>query len=203
MSISNEQVESMLGIPGVKVFSVRYVQGFHTFNLEWGSAGQEFPSQAGVLSVEHFPEHTPFSILDEAVRIGEEVMVWIKDEGELKNDGWLEYRRSSLKAQGLPFIIGKEKRKLLGRAIKGSIGVNENMQPYIISQPDGYRFSPSELKAIVRLDVTVKLKEAHVNTPNGTMFYLTKDRYVSLPDGGSLNAKWLPFLKKLIREVGL
>jgi hypothetical protein len=141
--------------------------------------------------------------LDEKCHIGDAVTVWIKDESILRADGWLEYRKTSLKAEGAPFIIGKEKRKLLGKAVKCFVGVNEKLEPYVVTLLDGYRFSPVEIKAVAHVPKLKELQTVQINTGNGTIFVNPAEERVYLPCGNTFSMSYLPYLKRLIREAGL
>lgn len=142
-----------------------------------------------------------FKLLDEDVKVGETIMVWLKDEALLRSEGWQDYRTSSLKREGSPLIIGKTKRKMLGDCIRCTAGKDEKGNPVVFTA-DGYRFAPGEIKAVVKLEKSEAYKPADISTVDGSIIYSPKSRSVTLPNGLSFSDKWLPYLKRLIREVG-
>lgn len=192
-------------IPSTPITSSRYSEIDNTFFVEYDLLYSPFEPPEKIerlFDIKHFPNHVPFQLLDEQVRVGEEVMVWLKDEACLLANGWMPHRNSSLKSAASLFIIGRTKRKLLGKAIQCRVGITANFEP-IVYQEDGFRFSKDEIKAIARLDHATKFKDVELNTQYGTLFFEKKNRRVVLPDGNIIQEKYLMHLKRLIREAGV
>lgn len=197
----NNMIAELLG-DQFKLFNVEYEADRHTFAVTWGPKNSASPHSRSPLSYTNFPNHHPLTFLDEKVRIHEEVMIWIKDECLLKHEGWEEYRDGHrMRSDNSPFVIGKDKRKLLGTGVKAFIGVDEQLRPYAVYRE--WRFSPNEIKTVLRLNFTEPLKFTEIATADGMLTVFADNRTVQLPDGHIIPTKWLPALKELCRMAGV
>jgi hypothetical protein len=185
---------------GVKVFKVEYSKVHHTFIVTWGPAGASEPHNRSTLNRLHFPDHKPLKFMDEYVRIGDEVMVWLKDESSLKEEGWQEYRDGRrLRSESSPFFIGKEKRRLLGTGMTCKIGVTEKLQVYAYYKD--YRFSPAEVKTVLKLDFVEPMTFAEVATEDGYFSYKPSNNKITLPDGNEVPAKWVKGINEVYKQA--
>lgn len=183
-------------LDGAKVVAAKHNKDRHTFELTVKRDDSAAP-QVVLLNVANYPNHPPFKVLDEEVRIHETVKVILKPENELNLIKW---KKTGLQIpEGSPFPIGKEKKKLLGGLYKAYIGVSESMKPYVVVE--GYKFSPNEVKCLLKEDVLGVLKPGQVDTSIGSV-RISKDGNLLLPASA-----WAPsYIDELIsalRELGL
>lgn len=157
----------------IALINMVYLPQFHTFDVECVMAGKVVP-EIKRLNTRNFPNHQAFKILSGMFQISQEVRVWIKDESELKKEGWntATKRAKTLMNKNEPFSIGKRKGKFLGaKSVRGFVGVTEKMAPYVVVK-DGdkyWRFTESEIRFILPLSEQITHgKTVSIDTVNGT-----------------------------------
>lgn len=141
-----------------RLVKMTYVPQAHTFDVELTYAGQ-IGNITKRLNYRNFPNHKPLKFLNGKFQINQEVKVWIKDEKELKKNEWdfLSKKGKTLGNKEQPFTIGPKKGKFLGgKAVRGFIGINAKMVPYVVVK-DGdkyWRFSEGEIRFIMALQAS-------------------------------------------------
>ncbi len=139
----------------IKLIKMTYLPQYHTFDVECIMPDRPTP-EVRRWNIRSFPEHKPFKILNGFFRVSQEVRIWIKDEKELRTEGWGEFipNRKTLGNKNKSFTIGKKKAKLLGgQSIKGFVGLSEKMTPYVVVK-DGdkfWRFTEDMLRLVLPL----------------------------------------------------
>ncbi len=152
----------------MKILNLAYNKETFQFEVECIMPGHTMPT-VNVFDKKFFPNHTPIKFLDEEVQVGEAVHVWIKEEEILKGEGWQETGIASLTNPESPFKIGKKKKVYLGGAHKGTVCLDEKFQPFVAIK--GFRFSPKEIKLMLRLDDMFLGKNAEVENKTGKWTY--------------------------------
>ncbi len=184
-------------IKDCKIYSVKHRPSQHTFEVTWGTKDSTEPMGVTLLLARTFPNHTPFPFLDEQVRIGEQVSVWLKAETELKAEGWTEHKSKSLKSPNSPFSMGTEKRAMLGKAIKAIVGITDKFELYVYTT-DGWRFSVNEVRLILNLNFITKARPTKIMLPDGAYIEYVNDS-IRLPDGSHIPAKYFQDIKRLMQ----
>lgn len=139
----------------IKLIKMTYMPQYHTFDVECMVPGKVTP-EIRRFNIRNFPEHKPFKINNGMFQVSQEVRIWIKDEKELRGDGWttLSKKSKTLTSKKHPFSIGKRKGKFLGgQSIKGFVGISEKMVPYVVIK-DGdkyWRFTDDMIRFILPL----------------------------------------------------
>jgi hypothetical protein len=187
-----KMIENVL--PGVKIDKIEYSASHHTF-LVLSSFNGEAPIMRPFNKLS-FPNHTPFSFLDEKVQIGDKVWVYLKPETELKLAGYKEVGKTTLQPPEGGLKLGSDKRKMLGSVKEGRIAVSPSWKPIIVI--GDYRFIPAEVKCIIKSDLSWEVKDAEVTGPHGKMIFDKKSNILILPNGATISGMYLKDLKKLI-----
>lgn len=185
----------------LKIFDLRYAKNRHTFEVAYGAPTAITAAGSSLLTVENFPDHAPFKFLDENVQVYEEVLVFLKKEEILKAEGWKNWGKKSMKKDGLMFKIGAEKRKLLGTAQKGKIGLTEKFEPYVFMS-DGWRFSPNEVQCILKAGLLDKPITTAITTATGDWKFSPKDG-ITGPSGFYIQPKYIKDLRILMKFAKL
>lgn len=196
-STESKSVKSLLDDKDkTTIIKMTYVPQYHTFDIECIMPSKVIP-EVRRLNTRNFPNHHAFRILNGMFQVHQEVKLWIKDEKELRKEGWnnLTKKGKTLGNKDYPFTIGKKKGALLGReAIKGFIGISEKMVPYVVVR-DGdkyWRFTEAEIRFIlpalaltsIGKTVTMKGTDGHNWSYDGTTggirspFFNLEGRYV-------------------------
>lgn len=188
-------------IGDVKLVKATYMPEQHTFLLEIQK--HNLASPLGVwLNRDSFPNHPHFSFLDEEVQIYEDVAVVLKEEHELRLNGWVDGKsKKTLINKNSRFFIGNKKQKMLGQIYKGQIGISKNFEPYVFIK--SFRFSPSEIKCIVKnndMKLSGPAKDVVMDGAAGRYLFDSNAKLLKLPThqfktGRDLN-DLVAFLKK-------
>lgn len=181
-------------LPGTKITSLAYDANRHTYLIRINdNVNPVLLSKTGI------PSHVPLLFLDERVQILERVLVGIKSEKTLLSEGWKPYLKTSLKGPKSPFLIGKDKRSVLGTDQHGNIGITKDFKPYVFLN-DGWRFGMNEIDYIIRLDCLPKTKDAAFNG----FTYNSNASTLQLPYSGMvLGKKDIDSLKRVMQVAGI
>ncbi len=184
----------------MKILSLKYNPKEFGFEVECVMPGHAVP---GIyrFGKEFFPNHAPVKLLDENVQVGEKVHVWIKEEELLKKEGWQELAKGIIASPDSPFKIGKGKKVYLGGAHKGTVCLDQNFKPFIAIK--GYRFSPTELKLILKIDAMFLGKNAEIKSDHGLWSYNAESMRLVTPHGFSLKGDEIQPLLDLFRRAKL
>ncbi len=148
-------------------------------------------------------EHNRLKFLDEMVLIHEPVTVFLKTEKELLNEGWQPWGKSSLILKDSEaFKIGKEKAKLLGKQLKGRIGITRQLQPFFFDLNNHWRFSEKEIKLILK-DLFNKKENKEISVKSGTYQYKANTNTIIFPTGRSMPSEQLNELRLVLKEFNL
>lgn len=192
-----------------KILSAKYIEELFTYEfivLYNGSTAQ----QVLLFNKKNFPNSEAFKILDESVQVHEDVKVLLKSEAELKLSGWqfAKYKKQ-LKSKESPFIVGDKKKKMLGNLYSAKVGITEDYKPFIFI--DKYRFSPAEIKCIIRSNDLNELPVSRLKKPpktlskmymSGEYFYDSIGKQLYLP-GTSFIGQSINDLKDFLILSGL
>ncbi len=164
----------------MKILSMKYNKASFCFEVECIMPGHTIPNiyQFGK---QFFPQHATVPLLDEQVQVGEIVQIWLKEEELLKSEGWTEVTKHTLKSPDSPFSIGKGKKPYLGGAHKGIVCLDENFKAFVSVKQ--YRFSPKEIKCVLRLDDIFNGKNATIVVQDGSWSYDADKRILATAKG--------------------
>lgn len=192
-------IEKIIG-EAMKISSFRYNEEKFHFEVECVMPGQHF---AGVytLNKSNFPTHTPFTILDEKVQIGEILHVWIKQESELLSEGWKANTKNTISNALSPFRIGKNKKPYLGGAHKAIVGIDSKFRPFV--RIKDFRFSPNELKCVLKSDMIFQGQTARLASSIGEYVYNADNNTLHCPEGMNLGKETINNLIDLFRRAKL
>lgn len=182
-----------------KVHKSKYIDALYTFEVE--VTGDAFEgSRIQLLNKINFPDSVFLKFIDERVQIHDEVMIWLKEEVLLRSEGWKEISKHSIKSAASPFRIGKEKKKFLGGSHKGKIGIDKNFHPFVFFE-SGYRFSPDEVKCVIKTDDLFKGPGVSLETSDGTLTYSPELKWITLPNGTKLTNQMINNLIVLMKRA--
>jgi hypothetical protein len=187
---------------GIKIFDFSYKDDKFTFDVTFGPENAAAPSSKMLLTAKTFPNHQALSFMDEKVQIHETVMVWLKDEATLISEGWEKRGKTSLAHKDVKFKLGEEKRKLLGSAQTGKIGVTREFEPFFFTA-EGWRFSAAEIKMVLKTGFLEKPRSIDINTQSGVLRYDSQANLVQLPNGTSVSGQMLKDLRTLLKFAKL
>lgn len=190
----------------IKLIKMTYLPQYHTFDVECIMPGKVTP-EIKRFNIRSFPDHKPLKLLNGFFQVSQEVRIWIKNEKELRAQGWdtRTKRGSTLRNKDKTGTVGKRKATFLGgQSVRGFIGVTDKMVPYVVVK-DGakyWRFTDDMIRFILPLTQ---------NTPgNGklTQFKTVSGEKWSFGAGGqvigpfgTIDAKHLPDLINLLRKA--
>lgn len=188
----------------IKVIKMTYLPQYHTFDVECMMPGKVTP-EVRRWNIRSFPEHKSFKILNGLFQVSQEVRIWIKDEKELKLEGWgkLTPKSKTLGNKNKSFTIGKRKAKFLGgQSVKGFIGLSEKMKPYVVVK-DGekyWRFTEDMIRLILPLTTNTKMgKDVTMAGSDGSNWSFANN--VLRGPIGSIDARYLNDLIGLLRKA--
>ena len=183
----------------MKVLNLKYNQKEFGFEVECILPGNKAP---GIYRFDRkfFPNHLPVKILDEEVQVGETVHVWIKEKELLQKEGWSEIEKF-LTSPESPFKIGKGKKPYLGGAHKALVCLDHKFEPFVAI--GGYRFSPSELKCVLKTDGIFNGKSASIKGSGGNWLYSSEENFITMPNGNTLKSSDINNLIDLLRRAKL
>jgi hypothetical protein len=162
-----KMINKLIG-EAMQILSMRYNAKTFSFEVECIMPGHTVPS-IYQFHKNFFPHHAPIALLDEMVQIGEAVQIWLKEEELLKKEGWIADEKNNLGSPDSPFLIGKGKKVYLGGAHKGVVCLDKDFVPFVVVK--GYRFAPTEIKCILRLDNVFTGKNAKIVSKMGEWTY--------------------------------
>lgn len=192
-------IDKLLG-EAMKILAFKYnPKAFH-FEIECVMPGHKVP-QRYVFDKMNFPSHMPVKFLDEQVQIGDKVHVWLKEKEVLKSEGWKEIAKNTLESKDSPFKIGGKKSTYLGGAHQGTIHLDAKFQPFVMIKE--YRFSPKEIKLLLKVDQLNVGKSAKMKSPEGQWAYSNTDCMLTMPDGYALKGPAINNLIHLLRRAKL
>lgn len=192
-------IEKLIG-EAMKILNVKYNVEQLQFMVECVMPGQTVAS-IYPFHRDYFPQHTSFNLLDEKVQVGEIVHVWLKEESLLKNEGWKDLTKHTLSSSDSPFKIGKGKKPYLGGAHKATVCVDSKFRTFV--KIKDYRFSPLEIKCVLKLDMIFQGKSATLDTELGIFSYDANGKTLSLPNGYRFDGATLTSMIDLLRRAKL
>lgn len=182
-----------------KVIGATYLPEQFTFELKVISPGKVVADFA-LLTKDTFPNHTPFQILDEDVRVHENVKVILKSEAELAYQGW-KIQKEKLTSKLSPFKIGKKKKSMLGNLHNVKVGITESFKPFVFV--NGYRFSPNEIKCIIKTEDLKAGIDMTQDTSCGKMTFISASPRLVLPRIDFRNANEINEVISFLRKAQL
>lgn len=149
-------INMQTGLPIVgNIVSFRYVETEQRFYLKLDQKGviYEFPFEIGF-----FPD-AEVQFLDETIGVGSQISFVPKKLADLEVEGWFKNKKGRYIKRGGNYEVGREKSKILGQIIKGTVHLSSEGIPYI--RYNNWRFSPDMIK-YVYAQVIPKVCQAEV-----------------------------------------
>lgn len=183
-------------ILGEEIYSSNYRDDLFTYEI------QKDISTVPIL-LDTRVKHKPFKFLDENVLIHESVTVFLKSEKELLNEGWEPKGKSSLALKNSKaFLIGKEKKKLLGKQVSGLIGITRDLQPFFFDAANHWRFGEKEIKLILKSnDLNIESKHIIINGEDYN--YDASANRLYLPNGQQFSGQLLNNIRLALKALNL
>lgn len=193
-------IEKLIG-EAMKILNLKYNPKTFSFEVECVMPGHTI-ANVYQFHKSFFPNHLPVPLLDEMVQVGDGVQIWLKEEELLKSEGWALNEKNILTSPDSPFLIGKAKKVFLGGAHKGIVCLDDKFQPFVAVK--GYRFSPKEIKCVLRLDDLFAGKSAKIVNKDGKEWlYTAETKSLTFPGGKVYNEDEVSSLIDVLRRARL
>jgi hypothetical protein len=172
----------------------KYVPEYNTYSGSTHEAYLSLLFNKGV-----FKDIPKMNLLDEKVRIGDEIAVILKDEVELRTEGWTEGLTKLLKKGDSPFRIGPKKKSLLGGIHAARVGITRQFEPLV--SIGGYRFTEGELKCVINTNNDSLVKLPKMKATEYGVFTYKPGGNLKLPTQ-TYNQEMITDLVDFLRQIG-